>query len=131
MLIKQQTDTQTVFRLQMNETTENFWLALTEPVLEPAPIFFRLYYNERGEPVSYSMDDRPGNYIEIDAETYQRSSSNVRVVNGKIVPVVYKRPTSKLTPDPVGTPCSIENVSVVVAEDQPHIKWSLKSNESN
>jgi len=131
MLTKQQTDTQTVFRLPMNETTENFWLALTEPALTPAPIFFRLYYNERGEPVSYSMDDLPGNYIEIDAETYQRSRFNVRVVNGKLVPVVYKRPTSKLKPDATGTPCSIENVSVVVAEDQPHIKWSLKSNESN
>ena len=131
MLTKQQTDTQTVFRLPMNETTENFWLALTEPVPEPVPIFFRLYYNERGEPVSYSMDDRPGNYIEIDAETYQRSRFNVRVVDGKLVPVVYKRPTSKLTPSIAGTPCSVENVSVVVAEDQPHIKWSLKSNESN
>ena len=131
MLTKQQTDTQTVFLLQMNETTENFWLALTEPVPEPAPIFFRLYYNERGEPVSYSMDDRPGNYIEIDAETYQLSRFNVRVVDGKLVPVVYKRPVSKLKPSTAGTSCSIENVSVVVAENQPHIKWSLKSNESN
>ena len=131
MLTKQQTDTQTVFHLKMNETTENFWRALAEPALEPAPIFFRLYYNERGEPVSYSMDDLPGNYIEIDAETYQRSRSNVRVVDGKLVPVVYKRPTNKLTPSTAGTPCSVENVSVVVAEDQPHTKWSLKSNESN
>ena len=131
MLTKQQTDTQTVFRPQMNETTENFWLALAEPVPPPVPIFFRLYYNERGEPVSYSMDDLPGNYIEIDAETYQRSRFNVRVVDGKLVPVVYKRPTSKLTPSTTGTRCSVENVSVVVAEDQPHIKWSLKSNESN
>ena len=131
MLTKQQIDTQTVFRLQMNETTENFWLALTEPVPDSAPIFFRLYYNECGEPVSYSMEDLPGNYIEIDAETYQRSRSNVRVVDGKLVPVVYKRPVSKLKPSTTGTPCSIDNVSVVVAEDQPHIKWSLKSNESN
>ena len=115
----------------MNETTENFWLALAEPVPAPAPIFFRLYYNECGEPVTYSMEHLPGNYIEIDAETYRRSLSNVRVVDGKLVPVVYKRPTSKLKPGTVGTPCSTENVSVVVAEDQPHIKWSLKSNESN
>jgi hypothetical protein len=115
----------------MNETTENFWRALAEPVPEPAPIFFRLYYNERGEPVSYSMEDLPGNYIEIDAETYQHSSPNVRVVDGKIVPVIYKRPISKLKPGTAGTPCSIDNVSVVVSQDQPHIKWSLKSNEAN
>ena len=131
MLIKTQTDTQTVFRPQMNETTENFWLALTEPVPEPVPIFFRLYYNERGEPVSYSMEDLPGNYIEIDAETYQRSSQRVRVIAGKLVHIMPKKSTSKLMPGPAGTPCSVENISIVVAEDQPHIKWSLKSNESN
>jgi hypothetical protein len=42
-----------------------------------------------------------------------------------------KKSTSKLMPGPAGTPCSVENISVVVPEDQPHIKWSLKSNESN
>jgi hypothetical protein len=131
MLTKQQTDTQTVSRLQMNETTENFWLALAETSPESAPIFFRLYYNERGEPVSYSMDDLPGNYIEIDAETYQRSSQRVRVIDGKLVHILPKKSTSKLMPGTTGTACSIENVSVVVAEDQPHTKWSLKSNESN
>ena len=115
----------------MNETTENFWKALAEPVPEPAHIFFRLYYNDLGEPVSYSMEHLPGNYIEIDAETYQRSLSNVRVVDGKIIPVVYKKPTSKLTPGQSGTPCAPNNVSIVVTEQQPHIKWSLKSNESN
>ena len=114
----------------MNETTENFWKALAEPVPEPAPIFFRLYYNERGEPVSYSMEDLPGNYIEIDAETYQLSSPNVRVVDGKLVPVVYKRPTSKLKPGSAGTPCRPDNVSIVVPDSQPHIKWSLQTNES-
>ena len=131
MLTKQQTDTQTVFRLQMNETTENFWLALAEPVPEPVPIFFRLYYNERGEPVSYSMEDLPGNYIEIDAETYQRSRFNVQVVDGKLVHIIPKKFTSKLKPGNTGTTCAPDNVSVVVAQDQPHIKWSLKSNESN
>jgi hypothetical protein len=115
----------------MNETTENFWKAWAEPVPEPAPIFFRLYYSPHGEPVSYSMEHLPGNYIEIDAETYQRSSFKVRVVDGKIVPIVHKKPTSKLKPGTTGTLCSIENVSVVVSADQPHIKWSLKSNESN
>ena len=110
----------------MNETTENFWLALAEPVPEPAPIFFRLYYNEHGEPVSYSMEHLTGNYIEIDAETYQRSSFNVRVVDGKLVPVVYKRPTSKLTPGTAGTPCHPTNISVIVLSSQDHQCWMLK-----
>jgi hypothetical protein len=114
----------------MNETTENFWKAWAEPVPAPAPIFFRLYYNERGEPVSYSMEDILGNYIEIDAETYARSSVSVRVIDGKLVHVVPKKPTSKLKPSDAGTPCLPDNVSIVVSEQQSHIKWSLQTNES-
>jgi len=115
----------------MNETTENFWTAWAEPVKESAPIFFRLYYNERGEPVSYSMEHLPGNYIEIDAETYTRSSRLVQVINGKLVHVIPKKPTSKLKPGFAGTPCLPDNVSVVVPAHQPHIKWSLQTNESD
>lgn len=131
MWIHPQTDIRTAFYLTMNETTENFWKAWAEPAPEPAPIFFRLYYSPHGEPVSYSMEDLLGNYIEIDAETYQRSSFNVRVVDGKLVHIVPKKITSKLKPGTTGTPCSPDNVSVVVTEDQPHNKWSLKSNEQN
>jgi len=115
----------------MNETTENFWKAWAEPVSVPAPIFFRLYYNQHGQPVSYSMEDLPGNYIEIDAETYTRNSWHVQVINGKLVHIVPKKSTSKLKPGSTGTACAPDNVSVVVPEDQSHIKWSLKSNESN
>jgi hypothetical protein len=115
----------------MNETTENFWKAWAEPMPVPAPIFFRLYYNERGEPVSYSMEDLPGNYIEINAETYTRSSFSVRVIDGKLVSVVHKKPVSKLKPGSAGTPCSPDNVAVVVDSAQSHIKWSLKANEQN
>lgn len=115
----------------MNDTTENFWKAWAEPVPEPAPVFSRLYYNSAGEPVCYSMEDLPGNYIEIDTETYARSSSHVRVVDGKLIHVVLKKPTSKLAPGKNGTSCSASDVTVVVPEQQPHIKWSLKSNEQN
>jgi hypothetical protein len=115
----------------MNETTENFWKAWAEPVPEPAPVFSRLYYDEQGNPLCYSMEDLPGNYIDIDVETYARSSSRVRVVDGKLIHVLPKKPTSKLVPDGTGTPCSLQDVSVVVSQDQPHIKWSLKTNESN
>lgn len=114
----------------MNDTTENFWKAWAEPVPEPVPVFFRLYYNERGEPVSYSMEDLPGNYIEIDAETYAHSSSRVRVIDGKLVHVVPKKPTSKLKPGCSGTPCLPNNVAVVVSKQHPHTKWSLQTNES-
>ena len=105
----------------MNE--QEFWAALT-PVAPPA-VFYRLYYNEQGYPLFYSMEDAPGNYIEIDKETYRSASSYVRVVNGKLITIDISQ-VSKLKPGDTGTACDPRNVSVVVDETQPHIKWSLK-----
>ena len=50
----------------MNETTENFWAAWVLPQEPPKPAFYRLYHNEQGYLLFYSMEDVPGNYIEID-----------------------------------------------------------------
>ena len=115
----------------MNETEENFWKAWAEPVPEPAPIFFRLYYDDQGRPISYSMEHLPGNYIDIDAATYQLNSRNVRVVDGKLVHIKPKKTVTKLVPSIAGTPCLPNNISIVVDEQQPNIKWSLKSHESD
>ena len=115
----------------MNETTENFWKAWAEPVAEPVPVFFRLYYDEHGHPVAYSMEHLPGNYIDIDAETYKCSSLHVRVIDGKLVHVTPKKTVTKLVPGQSGTPCLPDNISIVVDPQQPHTKWSLKSHESD
>ena len=115
----------------MNETTENFWKAWAEPVPVPGAVFFRLYYNENGSPLSYSMEDLPGNYIDIDATAYQHSSRNVRVVDGKLVHIKPKKIVTKLVPGIAGTPCLPTNISIVVDQQQPNIKWSLKSHESD
>ena len=115
----------------MTETEENFWKAWAEPVAEPAPVFFRLYYDEHGRPLSYSMEDLPGNYIDIDADTYQLSSHNVRVVDGTLVHIKHKKKVNKLSPSNNGTPCLPGNISIIVDKQQSHIKWSLKSHESD
>ena len=65
-------------------TLEEFWAILHAPV-ETKPVFFRLYYNDDGTPICYSMEELPHNYIELDATTYHRRLSNIRVVDGKIV----------------------------------------------
>jgi hypothetical protein len=114
-----------------SETEDNFWKAWVEPLPESAPIFFRLYYDEKGEPLSYSMEELPGNYIDIDAETYARSSFLVRVIDNKLVHVAPKKIINKLVPDDIGVSCYEHNVSIVVDETYPHIKWSLRSNESD
>ena len=115
----------------VNETEENFWKAWAEPVPEPLPVFFRLYYNDDGRPLCYSMEHQTGNYIDIDAETYRLSSHRVRVVEGKLVHIMPKKTVTKLVPGTVGQACLPNNISIVVDIQQPHTKWSLKTHESN
>jgi hypothetical protein len=110
-------------------TPEDFW-SILHSMPEPQPVFYRLYYNDQGQPLFYSMEDRPGTYIEIDQETFARSASNVRVRDGKLVEVTWAT-TTKLVPGNSGSPCHPDNVAVIVAEDQPHTRWSKQTYESN
>ena len=103
---------------------------LFRDVPEPPAPFFRLYHDAGGFPLFYSMADEPGTYIELTPEEYHCGSSNVRVRDGKLVEVTW-RTTVKLVPGNSGTPCHPDNIAVVVNENQPHIKWSKKTYESN
>jgi hypothetical protein len=105
-------------------TEEEFWAALT-PGPEPEPIVYRLYYNEQGEPLFYSPDDLPGNYIEIDQNTFANSPTNVRVIDGKLV-VIKTVTVHKLVPGDIGTACHPQDVSIVVNDTKPNTKWMLK-----
>jgi hypothetical protein len=97
---------------------------------EPLAPFFRLYHDADGFPLFYSMEDRPGTYIEITPEEYHRNNSNVRVRDGRLVEVTWAT-TTKLVPGNSGSPCHPDNVAVIVAENQPHTRWSKKTYESN
>jgi hypothetical protein len=107
---------------------EEFW-AILHAMPEPLPVFWRLYYNETGEPIIYSMEHLPGTYIEVDAETYARSPMNVRVQNGKLIEL--KQAVRKLMPADTGTPCHPDNVAIVVPETEPYQRWSMKTYESD
>ena len=96
---------------------------------EPQQPFFRLYHDDQGNPLFYSMADEPGTYIEISQEEYHCNASNVRVRNGQMVEVTWVT-TTKLVPSNSGSPCHPDNVAVIVAEDQPHIKWSKRTYET-
>ena len=110
-------------------TPEQFW-SILHAMPEPQPIFWRLYYNDQGEPVCYSMEDLPGNYIDIDAETFARTPANVQVVNGKLKYITV-RTSEKLVPSHTGTQCHPRNISVVVSANGTH--WSKQTHglESN
>ena len=105
-------------------------IKLFQAAPEPQQPFFRLYHDDQGNPLFYSMEDQPGTYIEIDQATFARSASNVRVRDGRLVEITWST-TTKLIPGNSGTPCHPDNVAVIVAEDQPHIRWSKKTYESN
>ena len=110
-------------------TPDEFW-SILHAVPEPPLLFYRLYHDDQGRPLFYSMADEPGTYLKIDQETFARNASNVRVRDGQLVEVTWST-TFKLVPGNCGTPCHPDNVAVVVAEDQPHTRWSKQTYESN
>ena len=111
-------------------TPEEFWSILHATSEEVKPVY-RLYYGNEGEPLFYSMEHKPGNYIDIDQATFNRASSQVRVVNEQLVSTVTHRTSRKLVPGIQGVACNPKDVCVVVDPEQPHTKWTIKTYEQN
>ena len=112
-------------------TAEEFWATL-HSIPESKPVFYRLYYNNDGTPIIYSMEHLPDNYIEVDQKTYVSAPFNVRVVDGKLTYIKPVITVKKLQPNHVtGVACDPCDVCVVVGTDQPHIKWTIVNNEIN
>ena len=105
-------------------TEKEFWAALA-PLPDFDPIVYRLYYNDQGDPLFYSPEDLPGNYIEIDQTTFANSPTNVRVIAGKLV-IIKTEMVHKLVPGDTCTACHPQDVSVVVNNTDPNVKWMLK-----
>ena len=108
--------------------SEEFW-SILQAMPQPQPVFWRLYHDIQGCPLMYSMEDLPGTYIDVDAETFARTPMNVRVRDGKLVEL--KSAVRKLVPGDVGTPCHPDNVAIVVPHTEPHQRWSMKTHEFN
>jgi hypothetical protein len=109
-------------------TPDEFWHIL-HAVPDVSALTYRLYHDEAGQLLFYSMERLPGNYIEIDAATFGRSPSRVRVVNGQLIETKW-RTVNKLTPDAVGTRCHPKDIAVIVST-QSYIDWSKKIYEAN
>jgi hypothetical protein len=116
----------------MSDMTEKDFWSILQAMPEPKPTFYRLYYRDDGSPIIYSMEDLPGNYIEVDQSTYVLAPFNVKVVNSKLVYIKTVITVKKLQPNNVdGTACDPRDVCVIVNENQNHVKWNTVNNELN
>lgn len=107
---------------------EEFWTIL-HAMPESDPVFWRLYHNEQGEPLIYSMENLPGTYIDVDPETFAINDMNVRVYDGKLIKIKPKTIIKKLEPSDTGTACYPSNVAIIVDETEPHQRWKIKTYE--
>jgi hypothetical protein len=73
------------------------------------------------------MEDVPGNYIEIDHETFAAGSPRVRVVNGQLRHI-KTNVVSKLVPSSQGQACDIRDVAVI-SNDKDIQYWKLKATD--
>ena len=108
-------------------TPEEFFGAL-EHMPVPDPVTYRLYHDDQGCPLFYSMEDLPGTYMDIDQETFAKNSTRVRVRNGKLVEVTWKT-TQKIVPSNSGTMCHEQDVAIVVKQNGTY--WSKQTYETD
>jgi hypothetical protein len=116
----------------MNDTTKNFleiWNNL--PPWEPPVVYFRLYYDDQGRPIEYTHEDKPGNYIDVDPETFRNALQHVRVINGQLQKITPRKQVQKLSPASKGTSCDARDICIVVDEHKTHINWKLIQNETD
>ena len=86
---------------------------------------FRLYYDDKGQVVTYTCEQLEGSYIVIDATTFAESRPDVRVVDGRIVRSGSSAVVARLYPDNTGVLCEIEDVSIITEAEGQY--WKLKT----
>lgn len=94
---------------------------------DPAPIFYRLYHDEQGMPLFYSMEDVPGTYIEISQEQYAASDMWVKVHNGQLVKRQWQV-LDKIVPADTGTVCHRRDVALIASHGT---KWRCRTYETD
>lgn len=101
-----------------------FWRNYQWP--EPKSSSYRLYHDDEGKPLFYTMEDLPGKYVEVTAEQYARASFRVRVVDRQVVELESKKTIRKLVPSATGTRCHPQDVTIVVNSIKPNQAWKKR-----
>ena len=65
----------------------NFWQAVEahDWAIPELKLEFRLYYDDNGRVIYYSMEDLPGNYIVVDRHVFEQHRFDIRIKDGKII----------------------------------------------
>lgn len=108
---------------------------MTEPV--DIPVQYRLYYDERGDPIVYVSgcftETEPGpegKFVVIDHFQFLCKRHDLKIVNEKILPKFTGAIICKLV-QKEGTKCVSEDISIPVADDYvgTTIEWGMKVSE--
>jgi hypothetical protein len=111
-------------------TTCTELLTMLQQIPPPPTVSYRLYHDDQGRPLYYSMEHRSGTYIEIDQPTYARSSPWVRVRDSKLHIYEPWSVVQKLRPADQGTACCVEDVAIVVTHG-PYQRWSRQQHDQD
>ena len=95
----------------------------------PEPVMYRLYHDDAGHLLFYSMEDLPGLWVEIDQEFYARSPHRVRVIDGRVHELEWRQ-SVKIRPNQTGTPCHPEDVTIIYNDSNAQ-RWAMTAYEQN
>lgn len=111
----------------MAAMTEQEFMAALSNMPTAKPVTYRLYHDDQGRPLHYTMEDMPGQWVEIDKDLFRRCPSRVRVRNGRVHEIQW-RTTEKLVPGQIGTACHPKDVTIIHdGADSQH--WSRLTHE--
>lgn len=90
-------------------------------------IEYRVYHDEQGNIICYSMEDLPGHYIIVDRLTFEQVRMDLKVRNGELIRLT-KQSTWKLKPGDHNTyACHSKDVTVIVDTEYPDKKfWKVE-----
>ena len=97
------------------ELTEQEMIELFQSliILPPAPLVYKLYYDDNGKVITYTTEDLPGQYIEITREQYAEARQDVVVRDGKIIFTHMRSHVFKLEKSSTGIKCSKYDISII------------------
>jgi hypothetical protein len=104
------------------DNTEEYVITWEAPIIEKPE--FRLYYDDKGNVVTYTCEKLDGDYIVIDTLTFAEARPDVRVVDGKLIRAGSGAVISRLYPNVTGILCEAEDVSIITEADGQYWKLS-------